>query len=177
VAHHREVGFLEAPDAEALVREPVGGQVVYEPAAVDLLLRVTHGHPFLLQTLCHRLILEMNRRETSNEVTPGSVEVAIERVIRDSGPDFLAYNFEDLSEDDKALLRAAAQATEREGTGCTGALLAQRLGWPAERAADVLHRLTRSRLIETIALHEPNLAARVYWPTMPLLSRWLLAQS
>lgn len=177
VAHHREVGFLEAPDAEALVREPVAGRVVYEPAAVDLLLRVTHGHPFLLQTLCHRLILEMNRQETSNEVTPGSVEVAIERVIRDSGPDFLAYNFEDLSEDDKALLRAAAQATEREGTGCTGAMLAQRLGWPAERAADVLHHLTRCRLIEAIALREANLAARIYWPTMPLLSRWLLAQS
>ena len=177
VAHHREVGFLEPDDAVALIREPVAGQVVYEPAAVDLLLRVTHGHPFLLQTLCHRLILEMNRRQISNEVTTDDVEHAIKRVIRDNGPDFLAYIFEDLSADDSMLLRTAAQPAEPENTGLTACMLAERLGWPAERVADMLPRLTRRRLIQAVTEHEPDPAARLYRPTVPLLSRWLLAQS
>jgi hypothetical protein len=56
-------------------------------------------------------------------------------------------------------------------------MLAERLGWPAERVADMLPRLTRRRLIQAVTEHEPDPAARLYRPTVPLLSRWLLAQS
>jgi GAF domain-containing protein len=177
VAHHREVGFLDADDAVALIRQPVAGQAVYHPDAVDLLVRVTHGHPFLLQTLCHRLILEMNRRKSSNEVTAHDVEHAIQRVVRDGGPDFLAYNFEDLTAQDLMLLRSAVELSGRDNTGCTAAALAADLSWPLERVEGAIPHLCRRRLIEVGVDSGLDPARRIFRPTMPLLSLWLLAQS
>jgi hypothetical protein len=58
-----ELGPLTPEQAEALIRRPVAGVLEYDDAAVTAIWQATGGHPFLIQTLCHRLVSRMNRRE------------------------------------------------------------------------------------------------------------------
>lgn len=67
-----ELGPLTPPQAEALIRQPVAGSLVYGDAAVAAIWQATGGHPFHIQTLCHRLVSLMNRR--------GQAEIAVEDV-------------------------------------------------------------------------------------------------
>ena len=57
-----ELGPLTPEQAEALICRPVAGTLDYDAAAVAAIWQVTGGHPFLIQTLCHRLVSRMNRR-------------------------------------------------------------------------------------------------------------------
>ena len=67
-----ELGPLTPSQAEALIRQPVDGSLVYGDAAVAAIWQATGGHPFHIQTLCHRLVSLMNRR--------GQAEIAVEDV-------------------------------------------------------------------------------------------------
>ncbi len=68
-----ELGPLTPEQAEALIRQPVAGALAYDDAAVAAIQHTTGGHPFLIQTLCHRLVSRANRRGP-NEI--GAVDVA-----------------------------------------------------------------------------------------------------
>ena len=56
------ISFLEEDDARELVEIPVVGfPAIYEPQAVDLILRLTHCHPFLIQLMCGLLVDRLNQ--------------------------------------------------------------------------------------------------------------------
>lgn len=61
-----ELGPLSAEQAEALIRRPVADGLTYDDAAIEMIWRATGGHPFLIQTLCHRLVSRINRRGQAN---------------------------------------------------------------------------------------------------------------
>jgi GAF domain-containing protein len=176
VALHREVGFMGKEEANALVREPVAETVVYEQAAVDELVHITHGHPYLLQVLCFELIADMNRKMRSNIISLGDVNAAIDRLGREGARRYLVHILSSLSPEETAFLQAAARIADRGGTELTAAALADELRWSGERLTDTLPRLVRRRLIEEVTTPaEAGPAEVCYRPTMPLVSRWLLA--
>jgi len=46
------LGPLDPDDARALVTRPVGGLFRYEPRAVERILQLADGRPYLIQKLC-----------------------------------------------------------------------------------------------------------------------------
>lgn len=79
-----EVGMLDYEQTVSLVRAPLEGHMRYEDAAVDAIWRQTAGHPFLIQTICHRLVSLMNRRHQRGPIQPADVEHVL-RVLDKEG--------------------------------------------------------------------------------------------
>lgn len=74
-----ELGPLNPEQAEALIRQPVADALGYDEAAVAAIWQATGGHPFLIQTLCHRLVSRMNRRG-QNEIVVDDVAHVVEQL-------------------------------------------------------------------------------------------------
>lgn len=69
-----ELGMLDYDQTVSLIRDPLEGHMPYEDAAVDAIWRQTAGHPFLIQTICHRLVSLMNRRHQRGPIRAADVE-------------------------------------------------------------------------------------------------------
>lgn len=74
-----EIGELSFDETEQLMRQPVAGLLSIGDAAVEAIWRFTSGHPFLVQTICHRLISHANRRH-AREVTGEDVALVVEQL-------------------------------------------------------------------------------------------------
>ena len=62
IALYKHVAFLDEKAARALIVEPVAEHGLrYDDLAVDKILRVTAGHPYFLQLICHALVVHANR--------------------------------------------------------------------------------------------------------------------
>lgn len=69
-----ELGGLDYEQTALLVRQPVAGILEYEEDAVEAVWRHTAGHPFLIQTICHRLVSLANRRHSRDLIRARDVE-------------------------------------------------------------------------------------------------------
>jgi len=63
-----EIGPLDFEQSDTLVRRPLEGRLEYEDAVVEIIRRATTGHPFLIQSICHRLVSRANRRHSRESV-------------------------------------------------------------------------------------------------------------
>ncbi|MFQ5856966.1 MAG: FG-GAP-like repeat-containing protein, partial [Anaerolineae bacterium] len=62
IALYKHVTFLDDGAARALIVEPVAEHgLLYDDLALDKMLRVTAGHPYFLQLICHALMNHANR--------------------------------------------------------------------------------------------------------------------
>lgn len=172
VALHREVGFMDEADARDLVQQPVAGQVVYEDAAVDELVRTTHGHPYLLQWLCQWLISEMNRRAESNFISLGDINAAIEYFIRQRSG-HLKYIWDESTWAEQAVISALADMVEVGQPHVAQAELIDHLRRSPSEIADAIHRLVRRRLIEEVSTQVVAAGEALYRPTMTLFCQWI----
>lgn len=78
-----EIGPLDSRQAEELVRRPVEGVLEVEDAAVELIWQATAGHPFLIQSICHRLVSQANRNHSRDAIMAEDVTSVIARMERE----------------------------------------------------------------------------------------------
>lgn len=80
-----KISFLDEPDARELIERPIAGfPAIYQPAAVDYILRMTHCQPYLMQLLCALLVERMNtarRMPPTSFVTVDDVQATIPLVL------------------------------------------------------------------------------------------------
>ncbi|MCB9118381.1 MAG: AAA family ATPase [Caldilineaceae bacterium] len=105
-AIHRAVGLLDDANAARLIVEPVRGFLEYDDLAIDKILRLTAGHPYFVQVLCHAVIFDANR-ERRTVVTAHDVEAAVPRALEMSEAHLLAL-WRELPPAEQAAARAAA---------------------------------------------------------------------
>ncbi len=79
-AVHSRVGLLEAANARRLIEDPVADFLHYDDLAIDKMLRLTGGHPYFTQVLCHALVLDANRARRTL-VTAEDVDAATEKTL------------------------------------------------------------------------------------------------
>ena len=75
-----KISYLQAEDTIALIERPIEHfPLCYEPAASQLIARLTRGHPHLVQLLCYEVVELKNRRAVDQRrlVTPADVEDAV----------------------------------------------------------------------------------------------------
>lgn len=75
-----ELTGLDYAQTEELVRTPLDGILDYEAGAVELIWQHTGGHPYLIQSICHRLVSRTNRRQTREAITAADVLHVIEQM-------------------------------------------------------------------------------------------------
>jgi GAF domain-containing protein len=166
-ALHQEVGFMDEKSARELIQKPVAGQVIYEEAAVEELLHLTNGHPYLLQSLCHRLIDQMNQAARSNTITIADVHSAALHYT--SEPLFFSFLRDYLTDSEDRVLSALALQTDGIRVA-TAADLASRLGDSSNEIDVTLQRMGDRKLVR----QQPNAVGTAsYTLSMPLFQQWL----
>jgi KaiC/GvpD/RAD55 family RecA-like ATPase len=68
-------------ETKELITEPVRKfNMVYDPLAIEKIYRLTHGHPYFTQLLCHALV-NLHNKEKINYITIQEVDQELNRII------------------------------------------------------------------------------------------------
>ena len=178
ISLYRHIGFLEQTDALRLIQEPVAPYGLrYDDLALDKMWRMTAGHPYFLQMLCHGLVRRHNRTRQSY-VTIADVNAALDEIVT-TGEAHLVYLWAESTPDERLalaalsrLLPAGGQAPAREVVN----YLAERGERVEPQAINVaLERLARRDVLITGATGDDFDAARepAYGWRLGLLARWV----
>jgi len=171
-ALHKEVSYLEPEDASSLVKEPLLGKVFYEEAAVEELVRVTHGHPLLIQALSHELVFQMNMKRRVNFISLADTQKTIESQARQDHLGQFVWN--ELDDCERALLVELSNRTE-EGLACVSESRLRALSTlPQDHMAANLQHLVGRRLFERVKSPSGEVG---YKMVVPFLSRWVYYRS
>ncbi len=109
-ALRRKVSFLDRTDAERLIREPVADVLFYDELAVEKILRVTAGHPYFVQYICHEIV-NMARRERKNFVALRDVDRALQTTVHET-TGIIRHAYMSLSQQEQIVLAAIARITD-----------------------------------------------------------------
>lgn len=151
ISLYRHVGFLERPEAEHLVQEPVKAfNLRYDDLALDKMWQVTAGHPYFLQLLCHSLVNRHNKTER-NYMTVADVNAALDDILA-SGEAHFVYLWTESSRDEQLALTALSRMMPLTGHASPIQVvdfLAER-GVTVDRRAmsEALHHLTLRDLLQ-----------------------------
>ncbi len=103
ISLYKHVGFLEYDEAARLIQEPVATYGMgYDDLALDKMWRITAGHPYFLQLLCHSLVNQHNRAHRSY-VTISDVGTALDEILS-SGEAHFVYLWNKSSQAERQIL-------------------------------------------------------------------------
>ncbi len=110
--HH--IAFLDRQDAQRLIEEPVAAYGMrYDDLALDKIWRVTAGHPYFLQLLCHSLVNHHNQNQRSY-VTIADVNSALDEILA-SGEAHFVYMWTESSPEERLILTALSRMIPHTG--------------------------------------------------------------
>jgi len=105
---YRHVGFLDQPEAQRLIQEPVAKYGMrYDDLALDKIWRITAGHPYFLQLLCHSLVNRHNKLGR-NYVTVADVNAALDEILA-SGEAHFVYMWAESKPQNRLVLTALSR--------------------------------------------------------------------
>jgi hypothetical protein len=170
--YHR-VGNLEQAEAMRLIQQPVEPYGMrYDDLALDKMWRVTAGHPYFLQLLCHSLVNQHNKSQRSY-VTVGDLNAALDEILSTGEAHFIYLWTESTIEERLALVAISRMIPL---TGSVRAVqvvdfLAER-GVTADRRAigDALYRLALRDILK--AEEREGHSESVYRWQLGLLGLW-----
>lgn len=175
VAQHKEVTFLSHPEAERLIRDPVKPlAVTYDEQVVERILKLTGGHPYLIQQLCYACIDLLNQRKSGYQVGLDLLDDAVEATLRPGSASALEQLWDSVGEGGQTLLRSLARLTS-DDQSCVAKedLLAQAIqtGLDETEACAALERLQANRLVLRERLASQEKAS--YCHAFDLLRIWV----
>ena len=103
ISLYRHVAFLSNEEALRLIQEPVADyNMRYDDLALDKMWRVTAGHPYFLQLLCHSLVNHHNKSER-NYITVADVNAALDEILA-AGEAHFVYLWTESSQEERLAL-------------------------------------------------------------------------
>ena len=140
--------YLKENEARQLIEQPVEGFALrYIPTAVQRVLELTRGHPFLIQLLCSEIVTLKNEHPFSVRrlACPEDVEVAIPAALSHGSFFFADIQYNQIDATGLAVLHF--MATQGEGTAMSRETLVRRFPDELEQA---LAFLCQRELIEPV---------------------------
>ncbi|RPI31446.1 MAG: hypothetical protein EHM70_11505 [Chloroflexota bacterium] len=108
ISLYKHITFLEKPEALRLIEDPVRPYgMCYDDLALDKIWRVTAGHPYFLQLLCHSLVNQHNKSERSY-VTVADVNTALDEILA-SGEAHFVYLYTESAPIERLVLTALSR--------------------------------------------------------------------
>jgi hypothetical protein len=166
-AMYHPISFLAETAARKLITDPVREYFEVSPDAIDEILRVTSGHPYYTQLICHGLF---DRWASARKpaMTAEDVLAVLGEAI-DLGSGNLTYVWEDSTPGEKAVMAGMAAAMRAGQGAVTGKAI--RDAW---READVpLPERTLSAALRSLASREVIKRTEPYSFTVDLQRLWL----
>jgi hypothetical protein len=114
VALYHRISFLEPEAARELITQPVRDHYRLEAEAVERILKVTSGHPYYTQLVCH-CVFDLWSRAPKEIINAADIGGVLPEAI-ELGSANLTYVWEDSTEGEKAMM-AGLVAAMRDGTG------------------------------------------------------------
>ncbi|MBE7552239.1 MAG: VCBS repeat-containing protein [Anaerolineales bacterium] len=164
IALYKRVTFLGEAAAKALIVEPVAQSgLLYDDLALDKIIRVTAGHPYFLQLICHALVNRANR-EARNYLTIRDVNDTLLELV-ELGEAHFAFLWEQSSPTEQLILAALMRLLARTPTVTTtqiAELLAERgRSLELQVVRDALRRLTERDVVRELGESPPHYEYKV----------------
>lgn len=143
-----KISYLEDDEARQLIEQPVKDfPLRYEPEAIHRIRTLTHGHPHLIQLLCHEIVSLKNEQVLALRrlVQVADVEAAVPHVL-DHGSFFFNDIEQKFSDDERTLL--CRLATLEPGTHTNHEDLIQQVG-NADKVEETIRLFNQYDLVET----------------------------
>jgi WD40 repeat protein/tetratricopeptide (TPR) repeat protein len=110
IALYRKISFLEKEEATRLITQPVAGTIEYSRQAIEEIFRITSGHPYFTQLLCHELF-GLCQKSDQRHVAPQDVEAVLDDVV-ERGTVNLKFVWDDASDPERYVLTALSLAED-----------------------------------------------------------------
>ena len=176
ISLYKHVGFLDQDDAARLIQEPVASfGMCYDDLALDKIWRVTAGHPYFLQLLCHSLVNQHNRSRRSY-VTVSDVNTALSDILS-SGEAHFIYLWNELSHSERLVFTALSRImllTGRVTPAQVEDYLNERGITPGRRTIiETLHHLSLRDILTAQVERQPAVNSGTYSWRLGLLGLWI----
>jgi hypothetical protein len=175
ISLYRHIAFLDKAEALRLIQEPVAHYGMrYDDLALDKIWRVTAGHPYFLQLLCHSQVNRHNRVQRSY-VTVADVNAALDEILA-SGEAHFVYLWTESTSTERLVLTVLSRMIPLSGHA-TPVQIADYLterGVSLERQAigDALHHLALRDVISLNETGDASLSEEYAW-RLGLLGMWV----
>jgi hypothetical protein len=168
ISLYRHIAFLDQAEAARLMQEPVAAfGMRYDDLALDKVWRVTAGHPYFLQLLCHSLVNRHNRT-LRPYVTVADVNAALDEILA-SGEAHFVYLWTEATREEKLVLTVLS----RLGAGSNLVTPVEIADYLAERGVKV-DRPALAEALRRLALRDILRAGDAPDPTLGEAYRWKL---
>ncbi len=108
ISLYQHIAYLSKEEALHLIQEPVASfGMAYDDLALDKIWRITAGHPYFLQLLCHSLVNQHNKTGRSY-VTIADVNAALDEILA-SGEAHFVYMWTESSATERLVLTALSR--------------------------------------------------------------------
>ncbi|HUS70322.1 MAG TPA: SUMF1/EgtB/PvdO family nonheme iron enzyme, partial [Anaerolineae bacterium] len=104
IALYRKISFLGKEEAARLITQPAAGVIEYAPQAVEDIFRITSGHPYFTQLLCHELFAYC-QKSGKTRIALRDVEAVLDDVV-ERGTVNLKFVWDDASDPERYVLTA-----------------------------------------------------------------------
>ncbi len=175
ISLYHSIGFLEKEDAFHLIQEPVKEfNMRYDDLALDKMWRITAGHPYFMQLLCHSLVNWHNKSER-NYVTISDVNAALDEILA-SGEAHFVYLWTEATPVERLVLTTLTRMIPLTGHASVVQIsdYLEERGVTVERR-DIQGALHRLSLREVLSSHEDLETGldEVYHWKLGLLGMWV----
>lgn len=106
VSTQLKISFLNYEETKKLIG--ISQEVKFDDSAIDRIYELTHGHPYLLQSMCFQLFYEAVESDDKKSISKGDVEKVEQKVIQSSEA-ALHWMFLGLSQVEQAILTIMVQ--------------------------------------------------------------------
>ena len=176
ISLYKHIGFLEFDEAARLIQEPVAAYgMFYDDLALDKMLRITAGHPYFLQLLCHSLVNQHNRAGRSY-VTVSDVNTALDEILS-SGEAHFIYLWNESSQTERQVLTVLSRIMTLTGHVTPAQVedyLKERGIHPGRQViVDTLHHLALRDILTMQVDSQPVGTAGSYGWRLGLLGLWI----
>jgi hypothetical protein len=175
ISLYKHIAFLEKAEAMRLIQDPVAPYGMrYDDLALDKMWRVTAGHPYFMQLLCHSLVNLHNKTQRSY-ITVADVNTALDEILA-SGEAHFVYLWTESTPTERLALTTLSRLIPLTGraTPVQVADYLEERGVTLERQgiSDALHHLALRDVLSVGQGGEPALGEEYQWK-LGLLSLWV----
>lgn len=152
ISIYKHISFLSQSDAMRLIQDPVAPYGMrYDDLALDKIWRITAGHPYFLQLLCHSLVNQHNKTQRSY-TTVADVNAALDEILA-SGEAHFVYLWTESTPLERLVLTSMSRLVPLGGQITPAQILdyLSERGVTVERkgVSDSLHRLVLRDVLST----------------------------
>lgn len=175
ISLYRHVAFLSHAEALRLIQEPVAGHNMrYDDLALDKMWRVTAGHPYFLQLLCHSLVNRHNKSER-NYMTVADVNAALDEILA-AGEAHFVYLWTESTQEERLILTALSRMIPLTGqatpTQVNDYLAEHGINLDRRSVSQTLHHLTLRDILRSGSANGTQTTDSYGWQ-LGLLGLWV----